>query len=355
MTGQSKSARVSSLPDEENAAVRPKLIECWDELPRAQETHVQERLWFDLKETYSPKTLAEKAKDVAAFANSIGGALIIGAKEGPTAPDYSSPLSTEYASSIENEFDEAVRSFCRPSPTVHVRTIPVPGAQTKAILVVNVEPSIEQPVAARHQTDANFWRFPSRVGRHTEFFLPEQLPMHMNSKARRAKLLLLRTIDDGGHIDVFSVPSALSRRGTIQASERLVVESVDPDGSGAFTVRVPTGDYAGQLLTVPIDDVEAVWRQHNLRWAARVVGRLEQFVSFGGHRTLEYVPPNTVVVVPLDRTLEDVSKQVREVVKSLNRTLVVQQHARTEPSHADIAARAHRKLSTSVRHLRGVN
>jgi hypothetical protein len=41
---------------------------------------------------------------------------------------------------LENDFDVAVRDFCRPSPTVHLRTIPVPGTAAKAIVAVNVEP-----------------------------------------------------------------------------------------------------------------------------------------------------------------------------------------------------------------------
>ncbi|MDF3069176.1 MAG: putative DNA-binding domain [Polyangiaceae bacterium] len=61
-----------------------RLIETWNALPRASGSHLQERLWFDLKETYASGKRAEMAKDVAAFANAEGGVLIIGAKEGPT-------------------------------------------------------------------------------------------------------------------------------------------------------------------------------------------------------------------------------------------------------------------------------
>lgn len=319
----------------------PRLIETWEALPRASGSHLQERLWFDLKETYAPGKRAEMAKDVAAFANGEGGVLIVGAKEGPTEPDYSSPLAAAYAAKVEEDFDLAVRDFCRPTPAVHVRAIPVPAAHGKVILVVNVEPFIDQPVAARHEADKDMWRFPIRVGRNTEYILPEQLPLYMNSKARRAKLLLLRALATGGEVDLFMVPSGGMKHSNIQGAVPFKIEAVDTEGGGGLAIREPGQD--GQTATIPIDDVEAVWLDHNGKWAVRVAGRLEHFTSTDGSLVnhMEYTPPSTFVVSPLGKVVSDLSDRVREISKALNQTLVVEQHARVEPSQEQIAALAY--------------
>ena len=94
------------------------LIDSWETLPRATASFLQERIWFDLKATYSLDSQAEMAKDVAAFANALGGAIIVGATEGVTGPDYSRPLGIDHAAKIEDALDKAVRDLCRPSPTV---------------------------------------------------------------------------------------------------------------------------------------------------------------------------------------------------------------------------------------------
>jgi hypothetical protein len=323
--------------------VNLRLIESWEALPRASEAYLQERVWFDLKLTYKPKSQPEMAKDVAAFANAVGGVLIIGAKEGLTAPDYSNPLQADYATRIEKEFDEAVRDYCRPSPTVHIRTIPVPAEDGKVIVVVNVEPFVDQPVAARYSTEGHAWRFPHRVGRHTEYLFPEQLPLYMNSKARRAKLMLERTIGAGGEVDIFTAPDGASRHANIQGPTRFAVESVDHDGGGGFVIRDHVGDLGRGSVTIPLDDVEAVWCQHTGRWAARVSGCLERMTSLDGEGSYEltYVPPGTFVVSPLGRVVDELSKHVRSIERALHRTLLVE-HVRAEPNENAIAQRAYR-------------
>lgn len=320
------------------------LIDTWVALPRKSEAYLQEQRWFDVKKTYAPGSQAEMAKDIAAFANALGGALIVGATEGPTEPDYTSPLTSAYAEKVALEFDQAVRDYCRPSPSVHVRVIPAPDAPGKVVLVVNIEPTVDQPIAARHAKDQDAWRFPIRIGRDTEFLLPEQLPLHMNSKARRAKLLLLRALAAGGDIDLFSVPRGSSKHSTLEGSVPFKLDNVDADGGGGVLLRDITGELGHQSIVVPLDDVEAVWLQHDGRWAMRICGRLEVVNWFDGtnKQALTYTPPTTFVVSPLGSVVEDLAKQVRDVAKALNSTLVVQHFERQEPSEDEIRERAHR-------------
>ncbi|MBI4956509.1 MAG: putative DNA binding domain-containing protein [Myxococcales bacterium] len=320
------------------------LIESWAALPRRSEAYLTERQWFDVKATYAPERLAEMAKDVAAFANALGGAIIVGATEGHVEPDYSAPLPAKYAEDRALDFDKAVRDYCRPSPAIHVRAIPSPGAPGKVVLVVNIEPAVDQPIAARHAEDKDAWRFPIRVGRDTEFLLPEQLPLYMNSKARRAKLLLLRALAAGGDIDLFCVPSGGSKHNVLQGRSRFKLDAVDVDRGGGVQLRDGTGELRHQSIVIPLDDVEAVWIQQDGSWAMRVSGRMETFDSFDGQQkgALIYTPPTTFVVSPLGAVVEELGKHVRDVARTLGSTLVVQNFERREPLEDEIRERAHR-------------
>lgn len=326
------------------------LIDTWVALPRKSEAYLQEQRWFDVKQTYAPGSQAEMAKDIAAFANAVGGALIVGASEGPTEPDYTTPLPEQYANRLALEFDQAVRDYCRPSPSVHVRLIPAPDSSGKVVLVVNIEPAVDQPIAARHATDKDAWRFPIRVGRDTEFLFPEQLPLHMDSKARRAKLLLLRALAAGGDIDLFSVPGG-SQHG-IQGKYAVKLDKVDADGGGGALLRGTGGEINNQSIVVPLDDVEAVWLQHDGRWAMRISGRLEIVTFFDGKskRVLVYTPPTTFVVSPLRSVVDDVANHVRDVARALGGTLVVQHFERQEPTEDEIRERAHELWENREKH-----
>jgi hypothetical protein len=330
----------------------PRIIDSWANLPRTGAYHLTEQVWFDLKTNYPPKSHAEVAKDVAAFANAMGGAIIVGATEGTLGPDYSNPLPTAVAAEVENQVDLAVRDFCRPSPAVHVRSIPSPDHPTRMIVVVNVDPFVEQPVAARHASDINAWRFPIRVGRHTEFIFPELLPMHMDSKARRAKLLLLRVLETGRDFDLFTVPSGLFKRGDIQGPGEFVADAVDPGDGSTFVVRDTKGAFGGQSVAIPLHDVEAVWLQHDGRWAVRIAGRLEEMSALDGSTTnvLTYIPPSTFVVSPLERAVERLSDRVRDMAQAVGGTLTVEQHPRREPASSAIAERAYLLWEERVRH-----
>lgn len=329
----------------------PPLIETWAALPRKGEAYLEERQWFDVKETYGPGTHAEKAKDMSAFANGLGGALIVGATEGPTEPDYSKPLAAAWAEKVVAEFDQAVRNFCRPSPVVHVRRIPSPDAPGKVVLVVNIEAAVDQPIAARHAQDQDAWRFPIRVNRDTEFLLPEQLPLYMNSKARRAKLLLLRALSQHGEVELQTVPGGSGDY--IQAGYAMQLLSVDADGGGAFVLRGLEGDFRGKEAAVPLDDVEAVWMLTSGRWAVRIGGRMETIIpSEGTEQELMYTPPGTFGSVPLKRTLERIGDRVKDIGNAISKTLVVQYFQRVEPTRGEIADRAHAMWAQRQEQLR---
>jgi hypothetical protein len=171
----------------------------------------------------------------------------------------------------------------------------------------------------------------------------------MNAKVRRAKLLLLRVLDAGGEVDVFTVPAGSTKHANIEGPSHYVIESVDSDGGQSVVIRGLVGDRQGYSATVPIDDVEAIWLQHDNHWAMRLAGRLELFTTYADEATeLAYTPPTTFVVSPLGRLVEELSSRVRDIARTLQGTLVVQQHSRTEPSHSAIAERAYQLWALRV-------
>jgi hypothetical protein len=153
-------------------------------------------LW-DLKERLSPVEF-HRAKDVAAFANHLGGTLLIGAIDDGTGQIASfRPLTTAEADDYEKGIAQAIDNRCRPVPLINYERI---HHREGLLLAVNVWPSIASVVGVRVRADAadgfgnHAYVFPVRLGNATSFLSTESLPMHMIPQLRRM-LILLASID----------------------------------------------------------------------------------------------------------------------------------------------------------------
>src|SRR5262245_57289339 len=93
-----------------------KVFEQASDLPGAGTS--REEFSLDAKVTYDPAKKFEMGKDVAAFANASGGALLIGAYEDSAKLIHYRPLSSADAINIRQAFEEAVRDRCTPIPRV---------------------------------------------------------------------------------------------------------------------------------------------------------------------------------------------------------------------------------------------
>jgi hypothetical protein len=136
------------------------------------------------------------AKDIAAFANHLGGTLLIGAKELNGRIEMYQPLDEAAANDIQKAASEAVRDRCSPRPIVDFVRV---RRDDGFVLAVNVWPYIGQPigVAVKCQKDHDdfgddAYVFPMRVGIDAIYLLPEQLPMFMLPEVRRVVILLNR-------------------------------------------------------------------------------------------------------------------------------------------------------------------
>jgi hypothetical protein len=200
----------------------------------------------------------ELAKDVAAFANRLGGAILIGAEQDTATGTCSS--QTPFAPALAVEFEIALRDalkLCRPSPLVEIEVIPF---DPNVMVVVNVWAFPGQVVAVEVAGDkerggygGTTYVFPIRALSHTNYLTPEQIPMLMIPDIRRTAILL-STLKKGDRITAHPKIVVPEERGARAFNATFV--SVD-EMKNCLTVEValPTGPIEAGL---PLEDV-SVW------------------------------------------------------------------------------------------------
>jgi predicted HTH transcriptional regulator len=118
----------------------------------------------------------ELAKDVSAFANGLGGVILVGAVgDGERLGRYK-PLSDTEASTAHRSYDQAIRDRCRPLPTYSIEHLRHDGG---TVVAVNVEPYLgalvgvevkngEAKCGAKGKQPEGLFFFPRRIGAHTK-------------------------------------------------------------------------------------------------------------------------------------------------------------------------------------------
>jgi Putative DNA-binding domain len=198
----------------------------------------------------------ELAKDVAAFANHLGGVLLVGAREQPDGTASYDGLPRDFAEKVAVAYERAGLQKCVPRQTVRARLLTRPN--NKFIVAVNVEPSplfvaAEYPTKSDIDSGGTAWRFPIRRGRDTVYLSPELLPMFLDAKTRRSSVLLGQL--EGHFVNVVwrrppAKGPALRYRHCRVVSAELLLNAVHLTGESSaekFSVHIP------------FDDVEAVW------------------------------------------------------------------------------------------------
>lgn len=198
-----------------------------------------ENATLDLKAKYDTSSNRsapfEIAKDVAAFANNLGGTIVVGVREGK-GPDRGRVVAfeemlTPSPGELVKEVDRAIRLFCLPVPVVNATEVNLGaeeagqilgrGAVPATVLAINVPPMLNAPVGCLASAPAckrcgdeghecssdgkaipNAYRFPMRVLEGTRFLRPDELAMIMNTNERRA-LLELSNLADQPKISVW--------------------------------------------------------------------------------------------------------------------------------------------------------
>jgi hypothetical protein len=136
------------------------------------------------------------AKDVAAFANHLGGVLIIGAQESAGQLAAYVGMTPSEAGDVRDKISKAVKDRCQPPPQIEFEEFQSPNDPDERIVVVNVWPSLQLvgvKIAAHKPTEGyggESFVYPVRSGTDAMYLTPAQIPMYMTPQVRRVAVLL---------------------------------------------------------------------------------------------------------------------------------------------------------------------
>ncbi|MCB9414943.1 MAG: ATP-binding protein [Actinobacteria bacterium] len=141
----------------------------------------------------------EFAKDVCAFANHLGGLLLVGVKDDKGAAVSASPTVTD-PSKVTQRLRQALSNYASPAPRFH--PIPITASAGGHYLALIVPPSPFSPHAVRGATgnDRRPLHYPVRDGQDTRWLLEHEIAERYRARfAGRSELALLRdeTLDKG--------------------------------------------------------------------------------------------------------------------------------------------------------------
>ena len=247
-----------------------------NELPPEERSY--ESLRYDFKGTVNPDDRAEMAKDVAAFANAVGGVILVGADaQGERLVRYQ-PLPQDHADKVLRSYDLAVRDLCSPKPVVEVAPI---HHGDGVVIAVNIWPFPGQPVGVAADRNsavaATSFRFPYRTGTNTIFLAPEQLPMFMLPDVRRVAILLSSIPPEERKRVVLLGRARCAGDPTsrqIGSLEELDLEEVTMKNTVTFQKISAFGD-----VYIPADSIDHVYRDADDGWVVSASILLEQEAS----------------------------------------------------------------------------
>jgi hypothetical protein len=235
---------------------------------------------YDFKGSADPTNQRELAKDVAAFANALGGVVLVGAVEDTstrTLKEYK-PMKRPFAEMLTTAYEQAVRDRCEPQPIFDAAAIELPPSLGIGFVVaVAVRPIALGPVGVRYDKPGDAFTFPLRTATHTHYMPPTELAMLMIPEIRRVAILIDQIpADERDGVWLYSY----NRVSTAMREVRVV--DVDPS-STSLNIALPVA--GAETSAVPLDRVASVWRRGPKQWSIAVQGTFEQRGN-----SLGYVP-----------------------------------------------------------------
>ncbi len=250
-----------------------------EDLPAAGST--AENYSVDLKARQEPTLnggarwdLFEMAKDVASFANAVGGTILVGIQEERATNTVSGyvPLDESTSTEVCRRYEEAVRDRCSPAPFIHCLSLKnLEGSGWTTAINVWALPSQLVGVRIRGDVTDGFgdsaFVFPMRSGRQTLFLRPELLPMLMDPGLRRIVVLLESIpVGAGGKRTVLlGPPQGLSEQ--LELIDVLPLENI--------VVLSQHRTEGAVRCHVPIDAVISVYRGSVDQWVVEIDGWVE--------------------------------------------------------------------------------
>ncbi|GEN11697.1 hypothetical protein MFU01_67340 [Myxococcus fulvus] len=236
---------------------------------------------LDWKKEVDPSRRQELAKDIAAMANTSGGSIVVGVKEGGASVRAAlCPLSRDQALRLATAYEQVARDCISPPVKVDVATIELEfDGSGKWILAVNVSATEAIFCAVRKMNEVpgqggeQGWIIPKRVASQTKFLTPADAQLGTVEKLRSATHRTLELIE--AWQDDVEAKSRIRRFEEFMAHE------------SHYDVRFPElGAGAGRLgleYTIrPVRDAQGVPLQTSGemrgRWLVYVVGPAQEHV-----------------------------------------------------------------------------
>jgi hypothetical protein len=223
-----------------------------------------ESLVLDFKSmvrTQDPKAPKEFCRDVAQFANTDGGCLLIGVEETPdpiTKLKTASGISPVVAPDMLTQWmEQQIRNWLVPATFSHA-IVPIPTTQG-IVLAVNVFPS--QHTVYLWDGQSHVIEVPRRTNHGKDWMNPDELERHIMNGSRATRLRIEDVIASTRDRRVELVGGVFGSGSSARDFYELTPDgavALGPVGHMAFEVRIPIGT-ATPCLQVPYEAVNAAW------------------------------------------------------------------------------------------------
>jgi hypothetical protein len=252
-------------------------------------TRAREKVDLDFKRFADSAKMWEHAKDLAAFANSLGGVILVGADNESNVAVLKYPGVRGQTVADVVRIYELAANLCSPSPVIDC--LPLKSTKGVDLVAVNVDPYLDQMVASPggHKTGGmieGLWKFPIRRGSQTDDIHPKEFAMFMNRQTRRAYLMLTSIpTPNRSTVKVWFPRIDIPKRGVkVTASWELQLGAVPPMSNYCEFSAVDTVP-----CRVPLADVQDVWEENDALWAVKLSGTIDR-IEFGSRPRLRYTP-----------------------------------------------------------------
>jgi predicted HTH transcriptional regulator len=252
-----------------------RILNTWDQLQTLiGQTETPD---IDFKGAAYPEGDFEIGKDIVAFANTLGGSIVIGASTAAKTrcTGFHGIPSAEAAREAER-IERVAKDFCRPTPFVIALPIELPTKPKSSVVVVSIGMSPAAPLGCNLKSAHNdAWLFPYRVGSQTKYLSPDQFGAFESMTARRIAALLM-SIPEKEQKDVtlrWFVPNSngLEVPNPNKKKEvRLEEVKIENNAASFCDASKIEGKWS-----IPLDEITTVWRDSaEGRWHVFLNGRI---------------------------------------------------------------------------------
>lgn len=229
----------------------------------------------------------ELAKDVAAFANHLGGDIVIGVNDKEDCANGWCPLKESDIVKTISKIQQGLITHLRPSSFakfVETKDFPQP-TKGQSFLVVSIPPSIDLVAVEDKQSDKIQYKFPIRNNRRNQCLTYEEIMTRISIVTRNIYLKLKNLVPELGSVKVhFSNPVLIEMKRSLYSmnsddgyhgslenydESTVQVRMENPATYKNYTnstdyklnqVRIPNNG----LIDIPFDFVKSIWSTINI-------------------------------------------------------------------------------------------